>query len=105
MIDRDFAALPRAVREFRPRCPGCTPGSVSAEGARPCSFYDCPGLPEGLRVTCDTCMYDFAAGDGRVSCDHDTCETALRLKGNVETYRRWVEMLRSEAKGGDLTTP
>ena len=40
---------------------------------------------------------DFAAGDGQISCDHRTCETATRLSGNVETYRRWVEMLREES--------
>ena len=92
-----YADLPEAVREFRPHCPGCTPDATTDEHARPCSFYDCPGLPSELRVTCDTCMYDFAAADGQVSCDHDTCETARWLHGNVATYRRWVEMLREEA--------
>lgn len=92
-----YADLPEVVRDFRPKCPGCTPEVATDESGRPCSFYDCPGLPAELRVTCDTCMYDFAAGDGQVSCDHRTCETATRLSGNVETYRRWVEMLREES--------
>lgn len=102
MADRDFvgmndSTLPQAVREFRPGCPGCTPVATTADGARPCSFYDCPGLPAELRVTCDLCMYDFAAQDGQPSCDHNTCETALRLRGNVETYRQWIQLMKDEA--------
>lgn len=89
--------LPRAVMDFRPRCPGCTPAQATAEGARPCSFYDCPGLPAELQVTCNLCMYDFAADEGQPTCDHSTCTTALRLRGNVETYRKWVQLLMDEA--------
>ncbi|MDH3752896.1 MAG: hypothetical protein OEU32_03400, partial [Acidimicrobiia bacterium] len=87
MASTDYTALSRAVREFRPTCPGCNPAAVTAEEARPCSFYDCPGLPSELEVTCNTCMFDFAAQDGQPSCDHTTCETALRLQRNVDTYR------------------
>ncbi len=97
MATIDFDSLPPAVRAFRPRCPGCTPEKVAAEGARPCSFYDCPGLPPELQVTCNTCMYDFAAQDGQITCDHATCEIALRLAGNVETYRTWVRRLAETA--------
>ncbi len=93
MSTTDYGSLPPAVRAFRPQCPGCTPEKVTAEGARPCSFYDCPGLPPELQVTCNTCMYDFAAQDGQIMCDHAACETALRLVRNVETYRTWVRML------------
>ena len=101
MVDTDrfaeaFESLPPAVRDFRPKCPGCTPTAVTVEGVRPCSFYDCPGLPAELRVTCDKCMYDFAIHDGQIKCDHSTCEDALRLEGNVETYRTWLQMLRDE---------
>ncbi len=39
-------------------------------------------------------MYDFAAEDGQPDCDHNTCDTALRLRENVDTYRPWVSMLR-----------
>lgn len=92
----DYSALPQAVRDYRPHCPGCTPEKATAEGARPCSFYDCPGLPVELEVTCNLCMYDFSAHDGQPTCDHDTCETARRLKANVETYRAWVQMLKDE---------
>jgi hypothetical protein len=97
MIAGEHASLPRSVSEFRPRCPGCTPQTISAAGARPCSFYDCPGLPKELEVTCDTCMFDFASQDGQPKCDHSTCEDALRLKKNVATYQRWVRLLAEEA--------
>lgn len=97
MADPDFSMLPAVVSEFRPNCPGCTPAKATDEDTQPCSFYDCPGLPEQLRVTCNTCMYDFAAASGQLKCDHATCETALRLKGNVGTYRAWIDLLRSEA--------
>ena len=97
MAKTDFSTLPLRVREFRPICPGCTPKTVLAAEARPCSFYDCPGLPQELEVTCEICMFDFANQDGQVKCDQSTCETALRLKGNVETYWAWVDLIRAEA--------
>jgi hypothetical protein len=94
--DIDLDLLPPAVRAYRPRCPGCDPTTVTSGSTRPCSYYDCPGLPDELRVTCDTCMYDFAAEDGQVKCDHATCETARRLASNVPVYRAWVALVRSE---------
>lgn len=96
MAEAGYDTLPAAVRDFRPNCPGCTPMTVTGPDARPCSFYDCPGLPEELKVTCDLCMFDFAAGSGQVRCNHATCETALRLRGNVPTYRRWMDLIASE---------
>ncbi len=97
MPDSDHADLPATVRVFRPKCPGCTPLKVTQPGARPCSFYNCPGLPDELRVVCDICVYDFATEDGQVRCDHSTCEMALRLQSNVTTYRKWLRLLESEA--------
>ena len=94
--------LPPSVRDFRPQCPGCTPDTMTADGARPCSHYDCPGLPSELQVTCNLCMYDFVAHDGQPTCDHATCETAQRLAGNVETYQRWVQMLKDETAAQNL---
>ncbi len=99
MPKTDFDGLPDVVRTFRPRCPGCTPAKVIEPGARPCSFYECSGLPKGLEVTCDLCMYDFVAEDGQVKCDQTTCETALRLKGNVENYRTWLRLIEAECTG------
>lgn len=93
-----FETLPDVVRAFRPKCPGCTPARVTELGARPCSFYDCPGLPEELEVTCRICIYDFAAEDGQVKCDHDTCETAIRLRKNVDTYKMWLRLLEAESE-------
>lgn len=97
MADLVLADLPETVRNFRPNCPGCTPATVTRPDARPCSFYDCPGLPEELRVVCDICIYNFAAGDGQMKCDHRTCETAIRLRRNVTTYRKWLQLLEYEA--------
>lgn len=91
--------LPRNVRDYRPRCPGCSPAVLTDMNVRPCSFYDCPGLPEELEVTCDMCMYDFAAQDGQPTCDHSTCATALRLQEHVPIYRAWLELLADEATG------
>lgn len=94
MAELDDSAFPASVLAFRPQCPGCSPEKMGAEGERPCSFYDCPGLPAELKVTCDICMFDFAVGDGQPKCDHATCETALRLKKNVPTYEAWAELVR-----------
>jgi len=90
------ATLPEEVRCFRPTCPGCTPATVRMPGARPCSFYECSGLPALLEVTCELCMYDFAAGEGAVKCDHDTCPAARRLGGNVPIYEAWLRLLEEE---------
>lgn len=95
----EFTLLPPHVRAFRPSCPGCTPAAVTDVNARPCSYYDCPGLPEELEVTCDVCMYDFVAHDGQPACDHNSCETALRLQQHVPAYRAWLEHLTEEAAG------
>ncbi len=91
-----ISALPSRVLNFRPKCPGCTPENLADPESRPCSFYDCPGLPPELHVTCDLCMYDFAAGSGLVKCDHRTCETAQRLRQNVATYRDWLQLIAAE---------
>lgn len=94
--DVDTAWLPEEVRSFWPRCPNCSPEVLLDPWSRPCSFYDCPGLPSQLRVTCDICVYDFFVDDGTVKCDHDTCDTARRLKANVPIYRAWLRLLEQE---------
>lgn len=99
MESNEHSSLPTAVQEFRPRCPGCTTEVVTAEEAKPCSHYDCPGLPKELEVTCNKCMYDFAAQDGQPDCDHSTCKDALRLQSNVDTYRDWQKLLAEETAG------
>lgn len=100
MAEADLVLLSRSVREFRPPCPGCTLQLIIAGDAKPCSFYDCPGLPDDLKVTCDSCLFDFVANDGQVKCDHDNCGTALRLKGNVKTYFAWIEVLKADERAG-----
>ena len=103
MAEVDILVLPQSVRAFRPQCPGCAVQRAISEDAKPCSFYDCPGLPDELKVTCELCMFDFVANDGQVKCDHDTCETASRLKGNVKYYRAWIELLKAECPGGSAS--
>ncbi|MDX1450204.1 MAG: hypothetical protein R3246_14210 [Acidimicrobiia bacterium] len=97
MADSRGIDLPPDVLAFRPRCPGCTPQRLAEEEVRPCSYYDCPGLPASLKVTCELCMYDFSKDDGQMKCDHDTCLTAQRLRRNVAVYEAWREMV---AAGG-----
>ena len=94
--DVDPAWLPEEVRNFRPRCPNCSSPVVLDLRSRPCSFYNCPGLPVRLQVTCDICVYDFFGDAGTIKCDHDTCETARRLKANVPIYRAWLRLLDEE---------
>lgn len=94
--DVDRAALPEEVRNFRPRCPNCNPEVLLDPLSRPCSFYNCSGLPSQLRVTCDICLYDFFADDGTIKCDHNRCGTARRLKANVPIYRAWLRLLEEE---------
>jgi hypothetical protein len=89
-------SLPGEVRSFRPHCPSCSVDVVLRSSSRPCSFYDCPGLPSQLEVTCKTCVFDFYIDEGTVRCDHDTCETARRLRANVPTYRAWLRLLEAE---------
>ena len=79
MAETGNNTLPSVVREFRPNCPGCTPMTVTDAERRPCSFYDCPGLSEELKVTCDLCMFDFAAGSGQVESDPEPDDARGRL--------------------------
>lgn len=96
MIGATTTDLPQAVRAFRPHCPGCSIEVITKPGARPCSTFDCPGLPPELEVTCDLCLYDFFADDGQPRCDHETCETAIRLRANVPIFRQWLRLISSE---------
>lgn len=98
-MTENTVVLPPSVRDFRPRCPGCHPDTIL--DGRPCSYYDCPGLPAELHVTCDQCLYDFSAAEGQIKCDHATCPTAARLRANVPVYRAWVAMLREEQAAAD----
>lgn len=61
----------RAARErpiaFR-QCPGCDYDLVTGTGEKGCGWYDCPYLPEELKVTCPECYYNFATGEGTPWC-------------------------------------
>jgi hypothetical protein len=48
------------------RCPGCDFDFLTGTGTRSCGWYECPYLPEELKVTCPECNYNFATGEGAV---------------------------------------
>jgi hypothetical protein len=61
------------------QCPGCVYNFVTGEGARRCSWYDCPYLPEEYKVFCPACNYNFATGEGGPECsDPPTCEWSIQ---------------------------
>lgn len=65
------------IPEFR-QCPGCSYDFVTGEGSRACGWYDCPYLPEELKVLCPECNYNFATGEGRPRCtDPPSCDWAV----------------------------
>lgn len=61
------------------QCPGCNYDFITGEGARSCSWYDCPYLPEAYKVLCPECGYNFATREGSPHCGTDppTCDWAL----------------------------
>ena len=48
------AERPRVVFQ---QCPGCAYDFVAGTGTRSCAWYDCPYLPEELKVNCPDCNY------------------------------------------------
>jgi hypothetical protein len=53
------------------QCPGCDYDFLTGEGTKSCSWYDCPYLPEELKVFCPACNYNFATGEGVAWCGGD----------------------------------
>lgn len=50
------------------QCPGCAYDFLTGEGTKSCGWYDCPYLPEELKVFCPACNYNFATGEGVACC-------------------------------------
>lgn len=72
------------------RCPGCSYDFITGEGARSCNWYDCPYLPEELKVFCPECNYNFATGEGRPRCaDPPACNWAVEGYRRAEAARRF----------------
>ena len=64
--------------EFRyQQCPGCSYNIATGTGKRSCNWYDCPYLPEELKIFCPQCNFNFATGEGSSRCgDPPTCQWA-----------------------------
>ena len=59
------------------QCPGCGYDVATGEGQRSCNWYECPYLPDELKVYCPQCNYNFALRDGNPDCgDPPTCHWA-----------------------------
>lgn len=59
------------------RCPECSYDFITGEGVRRCGWYECPYLPEELKVFCPVCNYNFATREGNPRCsDPPSCERA-----------------------------
>jgi hypothetical protein len=72
------------------QCPGCDYDFVTGEGTKSCGWYDCPYLPEELKVFCPACNYNFATGEGTTWCgDPPSCLWALEGYQNAENARRF----------------
>jgi hypothetical protein len=74
MATKDVGDLDRFHYE---QCPGCSYNFVTGGGKRSCNWYDCPYLPEDLKVFCPQCNFNFATGEGAAQCgDPPTCRWA-----------------------------
>ena len=72
------------------QCPGCDYDFVTGEGTKSCGWYDCPYLPEELKVFCPACNYNFATGEGVTWCgDPPSCRWAMEGYQNAENARRF----------------
>ncbi|MBI4728808.1 MAG: hypothetical protein HY775_04815 [Acidobacteria bacterium] len=71
------------------QCPGCGYDFVTGEGGRRCGWYECPYLPEELKVLCPECNYNFATAEGRPRCsDPPTCDWAVEGYAHVQAARK-----------------
>ena len=81
------AEHPRVVFQ---QCPGCDYDFVAGTGTRSCGWYDCPYLPEALKVNCPECNYNFATGEGVPWCGEPPgCQWAAEGRRHAETALRF----------------
>jgi hypothetical protein len=72
------------------QCPGCDYDLVTGTGQRSCGWYECPYLPEELKVTCPDCNYNFATGEGVSWCgEPPSCRWAAEGYRNADNARRF----------------
>jgi hypothetical protein len=80
---------PSATAGYR-QCPGCDYDLVTGTGQRSCGWYECPYVPEELKVTCPDCNYNFATGEGASWCgEPPSCRWAAEGYRNAENARRF----------------
>ena len=84
----------RRPSETRPlafrRCPGCDFDFVTGTGRKACGWYDCPYLPEELKVMCPACNYNFATGEGTPECgEPPSCSWSVEGYEHAETARQF----------------
>jgi hypothetical protein len=71
------------------QCPGCSYDFITGEGTKSCSWFECPYLPEELKVFCPQCNYNFATGEGWRDCtDDEPCDWAVEAPSHVEMANR-----------------
>jgi hypothetical protein len=74
------------------QCPGCSYDFVTGEGARSCGWFECPYLPDDLKVFCPECNYDFATCEGTPGCgETPSCEWAAEGIAHAENAHRFFE--------------
>jgi hypothetical protein len=89
-ISRTLEAPEAPLPVFR-RCPGCEYDFLTDTGTKSCHWYDCPYLPEELKVTCPECNYNFATGEGASWCgEPPTCRWAAEGYEHAENARRFL---------------
>lgn len=72
------------------RCPGCDYDFATDTGRKACGWYDCPYLPEELKVSCPECNYNFATGEGTPWCgEPPSCRWAAEGYQHAQNARRF----------------
>jgi hypothetical protein len=101
------------------QCPGCDYDLVTGVGSKSCGWYDCPYLPEELKVFCPDCNHNFATGEGAPWCgEPPNCRWAAEGYQHAQNARRFqadqhrpapVPAIRglqaSSGRGGDREVP
>ncbi len=78
------------LEAFR-RCPQCTWDPLTDEGARACSWYECPYLPRGMQVRCAYCMFNLFTWEGNPSCeDPSSCPHAAEPLAAAGRVGEWL---------------
>jgi hypothetical protein len=72
------------------QCPGCDYDLVTGVGSKSCGWYDCPYLPEELKVFCPDCNHNFATGEGAPWCgEPPNCRWAAEGYEHAQNARRF----------------